>query len=126
MAVCLRRFEESTEEEHLRNQLNKAIVSDDIDVHYLADLIKAIPAILKMRDGHNPATLMLEVTSVAVAHQLGRKFTEIYKELNLCSSDAISCGACFATEAYALAISYASPTTASACSGAAGYYTDAY
>jgi len=32
---------ENTEEEHLREQLNKGVVPDDIDVHCLAGLIKA-------------------------------------------------------------------------------------
>ncbi|GLJ34214.1 hypothetical protein SUGI_0687630 [Cryptomeria japonica] len=47
-------------------------------------IIYAIPGIPKMRDGHNLATWILEVTFVAIMHQLGINFTEIYRELSFC------------------------------------------
>lgn len=44
---------------------------------------KAIPGVTKIKEGYNPATWMLEVTSTAVEAQLGVDFAEIYANSDL-------------------------------------------
>ncbi|XP_057870080.2 ABC transporter G family member 35 [Cryptomeria japonica] len=48
------------------------------------DYFEAIAGVPKIRDKYNPATWMLEVTSVAVEQQLGIDFAQIYRESSLC------------------------------------------
>ena len=46
-------------------------------------LIKAIDGVPKIRDGYNPATWMLEITSTAQEASLGVSFTDVYKNSEL-------------------------------------------
>ena len=45
--------------------------------------MKAIPGVEKIKDGYNPATWMLEVTSTTKELALGIDFTNIYKHSDL-------------------------------------------
>ena len=47
------------------------------------NLLQAVPGVPKVRDGQNPATWMLEVTSAAYEAQLGVDFAEIYAKSEL-------------------------------------------
>lgn len=46
-------------------------------------LRKEINGVPKIRDGYNPATWMLEVTSIAQETALGVNFTDVYKNSEL-------------------------------------------
>ncbi|KAF8403513.1 hypothetical protein HHK36_011617 [Tetracentron sinense] len=46
--------------------------------HKLVEYFEAIPGVQKIRDGHNPATWMLEVSSASVEAQLDMDFAEVY------------------------------------------------
>ncbi|KAF8403237.1 hypothetical protein HHK36_011338 [Tetracentron sinense] len=46
--------------------------------HKLIEYFEAIPAVPKIRDGHNPATWMLEVSSASMEAQLDMDFAEFY------------------------------------------------
>uniref|UniRef100_A0A7I4DSN0 ABC transporter domain-containing protein n=1 Tax=Physcomitrium patens TaxID=3218 RepID=A0A7I4DSN0_PHYPA len=50
----------------------------------LVDYFEAIPGVQKIKEGVNPATWMLEASSVSVETQLGIDFAEIYAESSLC------------------------------------------
>ncbi|KAG2598998.1 ABC transporter G family member 36 [Panicum virgatum] len=54
--------------------------------HHSSELIKyfeGIQGVSKIKDGYNPATWMLEVTTVSQEHILGVDFSEIYKKSEL-------------------------------------------
>ncbi|XP_059597445.1 pleiotropic drug resistance protein 2 [Vitis vinifera] len=51
--------------------------------HKLVEYFEAVPGVPKVRDGQNPATWMLEVSSAAVEAQLGVDFAEIYAKSEL-------------------------------------------
>ncbi|KAK9282777.1 hypothetical protein L1049_010998 [Liquidambar formosana] len=51
--------------------------------HKLVEYFEAIPRVPKIRDGYNPATWMLEVSSTAVEAQLDVDFAEIYANSEL-------------------------------------------
>jgi hypothetical protein len=51
---------------------------------------KEIEGVPKIKDGHNPATWMLEVTSAAQESLLGVDFTDIYKNSELFRSDRLT------------------------------------
>ncbi|CBI33790.3 hypothetical protein VitviT2T_002569 [Vitis vinifera] len=54
--------------------------------HHSAHLIKyfeGIDGVSKIKDGYNPATWMLEVTSAAQEAALGINFTDVYKNSEL-------------------------------------------
>jgi hypothetical protein len=44
---------------------------------------QAIEGVSKIKDGYNPATWMLEVTTVSQEHILGVDFSDIYKKSEL-------------------------------------------
>ncbi|WCJ41765.1 ABC transporter G family member 34 [Euphorbia peplus] len=46
--------------------------------HKLVEYFEAVPGVPKIKEGQNPATWMLEVSSVSVEAQLGVDFAEIY------------------------------------------------
>jgi hypothetical protein len=52
--------------------------------HKLVDYFEAIPGVQKIKEGINPATWMLEASSVSVETQLGIDFAEIYRNSALC------------------------------------------
>jgi hypothetical protein len=45
--------------------------------------LKGIRGVSKIRDGYNPATWMLEVTTAAQETALGVNFTDVYKNSEL-------------------------------------------
>jgi hypothetical protein len=45
--------------------------------------MQAIPGVPKIRPDYNPATWMLEVSSVSIENQLGIDFAEIYRKSEL-------------------------------------------
>ena len=47
------------------------------------NLLQAVPGVPKVRDGQNPATWMLEISSAAVEAQLGVDLAEIYAKSEL-------------------------------------------
>ncbi|KAL4357686.1 hypothetical protein HN51_028978 [Arachis hypogaea] len=49
----------------------------------LIEYFEAIPGVPKIRDGYNPATWMLEISSPAVESQLGVDFAELYNKSEL-------------------------------------------
>ncbi|MBA0802437.1 hypothetical protein Gohar_012726, partial [Gossypium harknessii] len=49
----------------------------------LIEYFEGIPGVPKIKENHNPATWMLEVTSTSVEAQLGIDFALIYKESHL-------------------------------------------
>eukprot|EP01018_Ginkgo_biloba_P004087 Gb_05443 [translate_table: standard] len=51
--------------------------------HKLVEYFEAVEGVPKIIDGYNPATWMLEVTSVAVESRLGVDFAEIYRNSEL-------------------------------------------
>ncbi|XP_031499770.1 pleiotropic drug resistance protein 2-like isoform X2 [Nymphaea colorata] len=51
--------------------------------HKLVEYFEAIPGVAKIRDGYNPATWMLEVTSTSVEDLLDIDFAEIYANSTL-------------------------------------------
>ncbi|KAL5579867.1 hypothetical protein UlMin_012309 [Ulmus minor] len=51
--------------------------------HKLVEYFEAIPGVAKIKDGYNPATWMLEVTSTAVEAQLNIDFAEVYANSDL-------------------------------------------
>ncbi|GAB4850125.1 transcription factor [Ancistrocladus abbreviatus] len=50
---------------------------------HLINYLEGIPGVPKIRDGHNPATWMLEVTTPAQEQALGIDFSEIYRNSDL-------------------------------------------
>ncbi|MFS8014107.1 hypothetical protein Hanom_Chr15g01340731 [Helianthus anomalus] len=51
--------------------------------HLLLDYFESIQGVNKIKDGQNPATWMLDVTSLTVEAQLGVDFAEIYANSDL-------------------------------------------
>ncbi|KAJ9684813.1 hypothetical protein PVL29_017010 [Vitis rotundifolia] len=51
--------------------------------HKLVEYFEAVPGVPKVRDGQNPATWMLEVSSAAVEARVGVDFAEIYAKSEL-------------------------------------------
>ncbi|KAL2509221.1 ABC transporter G family member 39 [Forsythia ovata] len=51
--------------------------------HKLIEYFEAIPGVPKIRDGNNPATWMLEISTPAVEGQLGVDFADIYANSSL-------------------------------------------
>ncbi|GMI91957.1 ATP-binding cassette G39, PLEIOTROPIC DRUG RESISTANCE 11, pleiotropic drug resistance 11 [Hibiscus trionum] len=51
--------------------------------HHLVEYFEAIPGVPKIKDGYNPATWMLEISSPAVENQLNVDFAEIYAKSSL-------------------------------------------
>lgn len=51
----------------------------------IIDYFEAIPGVPKIDDKCNPATWMLDVSSIATEHRLGIDFGEHYKTTTLCS-----------------------------------------
>ncbi|GLT82049.1 hypothetical protein SLE2022_004630 [Rubroshorea leprosula] len=51
--------------------------------HELVEYFEAIPGVTKIKEGYNPATWMLEVTSTAVEAQLGVDFAEVHANSDL-------------------------------------------
>lgn len=51
--------------------------------HKLVEYFEAVPGVPKIRDGHNPATWMLEVSAPAVEAQLEVDFADIYPNSDL-------------------------------------------
>ncbi|KAK7858556.1 pleiotropic drug resistance protein 2 [Quercus suber] len=51
--------------------------------HKLVEYFEAIPTVLKIKDGYNPATWMLEISSPVVEGQLDVDFAEIYANSEL-------------------------------------------
>ncbi|KAK9279081.1 hypothetical protein L1049_012756 [Liquidambar formosana] len=51
--------------------------------HKLIEYFEAIPGVSKIKEGYNPATWMLEVSSTAVESQLGIDFAEFYANSDL-------------------------------------------
>lgn len=49
----------------------------------LVYLLQSVPGVIKIKDGFNPATWMLEVSSSAIENQLGVDFAEIYSTSDL-------------------------------------------
>lgn len=49
----------------------------------IRNILKGIEGVHKIKDGYNPATWMLEVTSVAQEAALGINFTDEYKNSEL-------------------------------------------
>ncbi|KAK7277246.1 hypothetical protein RIF29_18397 [Crotalaria pallida] len=56
-----------------------------LNSHNLIEYFEAITGVPKIKDGYNPATWMLEITTPVVEYQLGIDFAEIYSksELNI-------------------------------------------
>ncbi|XP_061340275.1 pleiotropic drug resistance protein 2-like isoform X6 [Gastrolobium bilobum] len=51
--------------------------------HKLVEYFKAIPGVPKIKDGYNPATWMLDISSTSIEAQLDVNFAEIYANSNL-------------------------------------------
>ncbi|EEF33324.1 ATP-binding cassette transporter, putative [Ricinus communis] len=51
--------------------------------HKLVEYFEAVPGVPKIKDGYNPATWMLEISSIAVESQLGVDFADIYANSDL-------------------------------------------
>ncbi|CAM6099489.1 unnamed protein product [Calypogeia fissa] len=51
--------------------------------HKLVEFFSAVPGVPKIKEGYNPATWMLEVTSVGVEQRLGVDFADIYRKSSL-------------------------------------------
>ncbi|WCJ41760.1 ABC transporter G family member 34 [Euphorbia peplus] len=51
--------------------------------HRLVEYFEAVPGVPKIKDGYNPATWMLEVSSISVEAQLGVDFADIYANSDL-------------------------------------------
>lgn len=51
--------------------------------HKLVEYFESVDGVTKITDGYNPATWMLEVSSVAVENRLGIDFAEIYQKSEL-------------------------------------------
>ena len=51
--------------------------------------LQAIPGVPRIESGYNPATYMLEVSTVSSEEQIGRDLSEVYRESQLCR-----CGGC--------------------------------
>ncbi|GLT67729.1 hypothetical protein SLA2020_400150 [Shorea laevis] len=51
--------------------------------HHLIQYFEKIPGVSKIKDGYNPATWMLEVTTIAQELALGIDFAEVYKNSEL-------------------------------------------
>jgi hypothetical protein len=47
------------------------------------DSLRAIEGVTKIKDGYNPATWMLEVTTASQEQMLGINFSDIYKKSEL-------------------------------------------
>ncbi|KAH9288446.1 hypothetical protein KI387_032563 [Taxus chinensis] len=76
---------ESFDELLLMKQGGEIIYADALG-HHSKKVIKyfeAIPGVPKIKDKYNPATWMLEVTSIAVEQRLGVDFAQVYKESTL-------------------------------------------
>jgi hypothetical protein len=58
-----------------------------LQIHYLVNehtfVLKGIQGISKIKDGYNPATWMLEVTTSSKEVELGIDFAEVYKKSEL-------------------------------------------
>nr|CAD1842982.1 unnamed protein product [Ananas comosus var. bracteatus] len=50
---------------------------------YLIEYFERVPGVQKIKDGYNPATWMLEVTTIAQEEVLGVNFAELYKNSDL-------------------------------------------
>jgi hypothetical protein len=50
---------------------------------YIIHLSQAIPGVTKIKDKYNPATWMLEVSSIAAEARLAMDFAEYYKTSTL-------------------------------------------
>ncbi|PNT22284.2 hypothetical protein POPTR_008G024400v4 [Populus trichocarpa] len=55
--------------------------------HKLIEYFEAVPGVPKIKDGYNPATWMLEISSTAVEAQLKVDFAEIYAQSELYQSN---------------------------------------
>ncbi|KAG6758593.1 hypothetical protein POTOM_038952 [Populus tomentosa] len=55
--------------------------------HKLIEYFEAVPEVPKIKDGYNPATWMLEISSTAVEAQLNVDFAEIYAKSKLYRSN---------------------------------------
>ncbi|GLJ44167.1 hypothetical protein SUGI_0921640 [Cryptomeria japonica] len=51
--------------------------------HKLVEYFENVEGVAKIKDGYNPATWMLEITSIAVETRLGVDFAEIYRNSDL-------------------------------------------
>ncbi|KAG6550030.1 hypothetical protein Mapa_008543 [Marchantia paleacea] len=51
--------------------------------HKLVEFFEAVPGVPKIKEGYNPATWMLEVSSMAVEQRLGIDFADYYKKSSL-------------------------------------------
>lgn len=51
--------------------------------HKIVEYFEAIPGVPKIKEKYNPATWMLEVSSIAAEHRLGMDFAEHYKNSSL-------------------------------------------
>ncbi|XP_010244008.1 PREDICTED: pleiotropic drug resistance protein 2-like isoform X2 [Nelumbo nucifera] len=51
--------------------------------HKLIEYFEAVPGVPKIKDGYNPATWMLEVTTTSVENQFGLDFAEVYANSSL-------------------------------------------
>jgi hypothetical protein len=49
----------------------------------LFQLVKAVPGVPKIKDSYNPATWMLEVTTLAKEEALAVDFSQLYKKSEL-------------------------------------------
>ncbi|KAJ7542553.1 hypothetical protein O6H91_09G000200 [Diphasiastrum complanatum] len=76
---------ESFDELLLMKQGGQVIYTGSLGRHSkkLIKYFEDVPGVLKIKDGDNPATWMLEVSSVAAEQQLGIDFADIYKESSL-------------------------------------------
>lgn len=54
-----------------------------LKVNNLVYYLQAIPGVPKIKEGYNPATWALEISSPAVESQLGVDFAELYKKSEL-------------------------------------------
>ena len=51
--------------------------------------LQAVPGVPPIESGYNPATYMLEVSTVSSEERIGRDLSEVYRESQLCR-----CGGC--------------------------------
>lgn len=63
--------------------LSFSLIYDSKEMLTWLCLIKGIDGVPKIKDGYNPATWMLEVTSAAQEVVLGVNFTDIYRSSDL-------------------------------------------
>ncbi|KAH7278689.1 hypothetical protein KP509_38G052500 [Ceratopteris richardii] len=76
---------EAFDELLLMKRGGQVIYAGPLGVHSqkIIDYFEAIPGVSKIKDKYNPATWMLEVSSMAVEKQLGIDFAELYKKSSL-------------------------------------------